>query len=128
MQEVHCTDDVYGSTPPEQPHIVEEGDEPQSLSGGQAVPMTQFAASQGYSYEGHQAPPGMQNLQLLGCSEGQLQADEEEGMWVEGDYLKCHPAMMNLQFHPSCSFVPPHLFYVIQSHHFNSAHTSTKRH
>lgn len=91
--------------PPEQPHMIEEGDEYQYLSAGQAVPTTQFAASQGYSYEESQAPRGLQNLQLLGCSEGQLQAEEQEGTWVEGDYLKRHPGVLKLQFHRALYFL-----------------------
>ena len=95
MQEAHY---MHNAMPPEQPHIVEQRDEHQHLSAGQAVPMTHFAASQGNSHGDHQAPPGRQNLQLLSCSEGQLQAEEEEGMWVEDDYLNCHPGMLKVHF------------------------------
>ena len=90
MQETDYTDH---DMPPQQPHSVEHRDEYQDLSAGQAVPITQFAASQWYPYENHQVPPGLQNHQLLGCSERQLQAEDEEGMWVEGDTLKRHPGM-----------------------------------
>ena len=90
MQETDYTDH---DMPPQQPHSVEHRDEYQDLSAGQAVPITQFAASQWYPYENHQVPPGLQNHQLLGCSERQLQAEDEEGMCVEGDTLKRHPGM-----------------------------------
>ena len=92
MQEAYYT---HNDMPPEQPHIVEHLNEYQDLTAGQAVPMAQCAASQGYPYENHQAPPGLQN-HLLGCS---VQAEEDEGMWVEGDHLKHHPGLRKLQSH-----------------------------
>ena len=99
MQEAHYLDNMRGSMPPKQPHNIQEHGAHQYHSAGQAVPVAQFAASQGHSYEDHQEPPGLQNLQPLGCSEGQLQAEEGEGMWVEGDSLNHHRGMMNLQFY-----------------------------